>query len=93
MTFAAPEILTKVSLYDRACNEQVTKFKLVFGDGFETPVYNLPLPDDGRTPIHITFPPRTVSWVEVHIVEAILPGVNNPGFGEIVLNDGSVTVP
>lgn len=93
--FARLETVEKVALFDRACTEQVSSGRIVFGDGSPAIAFGA-LPDDGKTALEIdVVPPRTVTWIEVHLdtTNNPEPDNQNPGLGEVVINDGTVTVP
>jgi len=74
--------VSSVSLFDRACVEQVLRGHIEFSDG-SAPVYFGALPDDGLSPLRVTFTPRVVRSLRVVIDEAT--GAY-PGLGEIQLD-------
>jgi hypothetical protein len=53
---------------------------LTFSDGSSVPVGKLQ--NDGQAGTVVTFPPRTVRWVQF-TVGAVRPGTENAGLGEI----------
>ena len=82
LDWAAPgRTIQKVILYDRAnMKDQVVSGTLTFSDGSSVPVGKLQ--NDGQAGTVVTFPPRTVRWVQF-TVGAVRPGTENAGLGEI----------
>lgn len=82
ITLPLPRSVGAVSLYDRACPEQVLAGHLEFSDGSASLRFGA-LEDSGATPTRITFAPKTLSWIKVVIDQST--GVN-PGLGEVVIH-------
>jgi hypothetical protein len=73
--------VSSVTLYDRACTEQVLSGHLEFSDGSDT-VYFGALPDDGLSPLRIEFPTRVVRSLRIVIDQA---SGAYPGLGELLI--------
>lgn len=73
--------VTSVTLYDRACDEQVTAGHLEFSDGSANIAFTA-LENSGATGKKLTFAAKTLSWVKVVIDQST--GAN-PGIGEVVV--------
>lgn len=73
--------VSSVTLYDRACTEQVLSGHLEFSDGSDA-VYFGALPDDGLTPLRIEFPTRVVRSLRIVIDQA---SGAYPGLGELLI--------
>jgi hypothetical protein len=72
--------VSSVTLYDRACGEQVISGHLAFSDGSPAIAFRS-LEDTGQVPTVITFSPKQLTWLRV-VIDTSGGGVN-PGFGEI----------
>lgn len=77
----ASKSVTSVTIYDRACDEQVTAGHLEFSDGSANIAFGA-LENTGTTGKKITFAAKTLSWVKVVIDSST---GSNPGIGEIVV--------
>ncbi|HVY28462.1 MAG TPA: carboxypeptidase-like regulatory domain-containing protein [Polyangiaceae bacterium] len=77
----ASKPVTSVTVYDRACDEQVTAGHLEFSDGSANISFGA-LENTGATGKKLTFAAKTLSWVKVVIDQST--GAN-PGIGEIVV--------
>lgn len=75
-------IVSRVTLYDRACPEQVLSGHLSFADGSPDVAFGA-LEDTGTTPTVLAFAPRTTSGVTVHIDSS---SGANPGLGEVIID-------
>jgi hypothetical protein len=71
--------LAAISIYDRACPEQVTKGHVEFDNGTTIPFG--PLADDGLTATRLEVSQPDVAWVRIYIDEST--GGANPGLGEV----------
>ena len=78
---AAIEV-SSVTLYDRACDEEVTSGHLEFSDGSAAIGFG-PLEDTGIDPTEIKFTPKQLTWLRV-VIDASIRG-DNPGFSEILV--------
>ncbi|BCJ45070.1 hypothetical protein GCM10010168_68700 [Actinoplanes ianthinogenes] len=80
LTWAAPQVLDQVVLYDRESrSDRVTGAVLRFSDGSAIPVG--PLPDDG-SPVTVGFTPRTVTSLRF-TVTGVSGTTRNVGLAEI----------
>jgi hypothetical protein len=80
ITWPTARSVSSVTVYDRACDEQVLSGHLEFSNGSP----NIPfgtLENTGTTGTKLTFPTRSLTWVKVVIEQS--SGVN-PGISEIV---------
>jgi hypothetical protein len=73
--------VSSVTIYDRACDEQVLAGHLEFSDGSASIAFGA-LENSGVTGTTLTFPAKTLSWVKVVIDDS---SGGNPGLGEIVI--------
>ena len=88
LTWASPQNLSKVVLYDRPnLIDQATGGTLVFSDGSTVPVGALP--NDG-SPLTVTFPARSVTSVRF-VVTSVLSGTLNVGLSEFEAWGSSAT--
>jgi hypothetical protein len=79
VSFPAKKV-SSVTLYDRACPEQVLSGRVQLSDN--TTLTFGALEDTGATATKLTFTSRTLSWVKVYIDSS---SGGNPGIGEIVV--------
>ncbi len=85
MTWPEPVKIKRVLLYDRPnLDDQVLDGRLTFSDG--TSIDAGPLPNDGKTPLDITFPERQVTWVKFEVTQEG-PQTQNIGLSEIAVFD------
>jgi hypothetical protein len=77
-----PHQVSSVTLYDRACSEQVIAGHLEFSDG-SPPVTFGALEDTGTQPTTVTFAAVEVTWLRIVIDDSL--GGENVGFGEILI--------
>ena len=81
ITLPTARAVTSVTLYDRACDEQVIAGHLEFSNGSPNIAFGA-LENTGTTATKITFASKTLSWVKVVIDQST--GVN-PGLGEVII--------
>jgi hypothetical protein len=81
ITLPTPRAVTSVTLYDRACDEQVLAGHLEFSNGSPNIAFGA-LENTGTTPTTVTFASKTLSWVKVVIDQST--GAN-PGLGEVII--------
>ena len=62
--------------------QPVRAARVNFSDGSTAPVGELP--NDGQTPFKLSFPPRTITWLEIVVTE-VGPRTKNVGFSEIAV--------
>jgi hypothetical protein len=75
----------RILLYDRPnLKDQVLAGKLTFSDGSSLEVGELP--NDGKTPLNITFPEKEISWLRFDITQTS-PTTKNTGLAEIGVFD------
>ncbi len=83
LTWDTPQTVDHVALYDRPnTNDQVTAGTLTFSDGTSLPFGALP--DDGKTPLLLRFPPKTITSLTFR-VSAVKPSTENAGLSEIAV--------
>jgi hypothetical protein len=70
-----------VTIYDRACDEQVLSGHVEFSDGSASIPFGA-LENSGANGTTLTFAAKTLSWVKVVIDQS---SGGNPGLGEIEL--------
>jgi Carboxypeptidase regulatory-like domain len=80
VTFPSFKSVTSVTVFDRACSEQVLAGHLEFSDGSANIGFGA-LENTGATGTKLTFAAKTLSWVKVVIDQS---SGGNPGLGEIV---------
>jgi hypothetical protein len=80
IAFPSAKSVTSVTLFDRACGEQVTRGHLEFSDGSPNISFGA-LENGGTVGTKLTFAAKTLTWVKVVIDEST---GENPGLGEIV---------
>ena len=80
VNFKNPKTATSVTVFDRACDEQVLSGRVQLSDG--TTMSFGALENTGTTGTKLTFSSRQVSWVKVYIDTSSGP---NPGISEIVV--------
>lgn len=83
LTWDTPQIIDHVALYDRPnANDQVTAGMLKFSDGSSVPFG--PLPDDGKTPLDLRFPAKTITALTFEVT-GVKPSTENAGLSEIAV--------
>ena len=83
LTWDTPQTIDHVALYDRPnTNDQVTAGVLTFSDGSTLPFGALP--DDGKTPLDVRFPPKTITSLTFRVT-AVKPSTENAGLSEIAV--------
>jgi hypothetical protein len=83
LTWDTPQTIDHVALYDRPnTNDQVTAGVLTFSDGSTLPFGTLP--DDGKTPLDVRFPPKTVMSLTFKVT-AVKSTTENAGLSEIAV--------
>ncbi len=83
LTWDTPQTIDHVALYDRPnTNDQVTAGVLAFSDGSAVPFGALP--DDGKTPLDVRFPAKTITSLTVKVT-AVKPSTENAGLSEIAV--------
>jgi len=83
LTWATPQTVRRVVLWDRPnLTDQVTSGMLTFSDGSHLDVG--PLPNDAKTGLTLSFPVKTISWIEF-TVTGVRPGTENAGLAEIAV--------
>lgn len=85
MLFRPEKFVGAITLYDRACDEQVLAGHLEFSDGSADIPFDA-LSQDGVAPTMFTFAPKLLSGVRVVIDQATGP---HPGLGEIVIGESA----
>jgi hypothetical protein len=80
VNFRLPKTATSVTVYDRACDEQVLSGRVQLSDG--TTMSFGALENTGTTGTKLTFSSKQISWVKVYIDSSSGP---NPGISEIVV--------
>jgi hypothetical protein len=81
VTLPSARSVTSVTIYDRACDEQVLAGHLEFSDGSANLSFGA-LENTGTTGKKLSFSAKTLSWVKVVIDQS---SGGNPGLGEIVV--------
>jgi len=79
ITFPTKSV-TSVTVFDRACDEQVLAGHLEFSDGSANIAFGA-LENSGTTGTKLSFGAKTLSWVKVVIDQS---SGGNPGLGEVV---------
>ncbi len=83
LTWDTPQIIDHVALYDRPnTNDQVMAGTLTFSDGSVVPFGALP--DDGKTPLTLRFPPKTITSLTFK-VSTVKTSTENAGLSEIAV--------
>ena len=83
LTWDTPQTVDYVALYDRPnTHDQVTSGTLTFSDGSSLPFGALP--DDGKTPLDLHFPAKTITALTLQIT-GVKPGTDNAGLSEIAV--------
>lgn len=80
LSFGTTKAITSVTLFDRACDEQVLAGHLEFSDGSANVAFGA-LENSGTTGTRLTFATKNLTWVKVVIDQS---SGGNPGLGEIV---------
>ena len=78
---AVNDDIAAISIYDRACPEQVLSGHVEFDDGTSIPFGTLV--DDGQTATRLEVDQTDVAWIRIYIDES--RNGDNPGIGEVVL--------
>jgi hypothetical protein len=81
ITFPANKSVTSVTIFDRACGEQVLAGHLEFSDGSANIAFGA-LEDSGTTGAKVSFAAKTLKWVKVVIDQST---GTNVGLSEIVV--------
>jgi hypothetical protein len=85
LTWPNPIEARRVLLYDRPNpNDQVLAGTLTFSDGSSLPVGELP--NDGRAPAEVTFPPKRFTWLRFDVTQCS-PSTKNAGLAELGVFD------
>ncbi len=83
LTWKEDQSASHVLLYDRPnANDDVLAGKLVFSDGSSQEFG--PLPADGKTPLKIDFPAKTIRWVRVEITK-VSDKTEDAGLAEVAV--------
>lgn len=83
LTWDTPQTINHVALYDRPnTNDQVTSGVLTFSDGSSLPFGVLP--DDGKTPLDLRFPAKTITSLTFQVA-GVKPSTENAGLSEIAV--------
>jgi len=83
LTWDTPQTVNHVALYDRPnTNDQVTSGVLTFSDGSSLPFGALP--DDGKTPLGLRFPAKTITSLTFQVT-GVKPSTQNAGLSEIAV--------
>ena len=83
LTWDTPQTIDHVALYDRPnTNDQVMAGTLTFSDGTSLPFGTLP--DDGKTPWMLRFPPKTITSLTFKVT-AVKASTENAGLSEIAV--------
>jgi hypothetical protein len=80
VNFPSSRSISSITIYDRACDEQVIAGHLEFSDGSANIAFGT-LENSGVTGLKVSFTAKTLSWVKVVIDQS--SGLN-PGIGEII---------
>lgn len=80
LSFGTTKSITSVTVFDRACDEQVLAGHLEFSDGSANVSFGA-LENSGTTGTTLTFTAKNLTWVKVVIDQS---SGGNPGLGEIV---------
>jgi uncharacterized protein len=83
LSWKQPVIIGEVWLFDRPNPaDHVQGARIVFSDGTSAPVGELP--NDGATPFRVTFPQKTIAWLEIAVAK-VGAKTRNAGFSEIAV--------
>jgi alpha-glucosidase (family GH31 glycosyl hydrolase) len=83
LDFGGETKVKRVDLYDRPnLDDQVLGGTLIFSDGSTIDVG--PLPNDGETPLEVSFSEKTISWIKF-VVTKSSPTTKNIGLSEIAV--------
>ncbi len=83
LAWDTPQRVDHVALYDRPnTNDQVTAGMLTFSDGSTVPFGALP--DDGKTPLDLRFPAKTITSLTFKVT-GVKPSTENAGLSEIAV--------
>lgn len=85
MLFRPEKFVSSVTLYDRACDEQVRAGHLEFSDGSPNIPFGM-LEQSGNVPTMISFEPKLLNGLRVVIDQGTEP---HPGLGEIVVGESA----
>ena len=81
ITWPAARSVSSVTLFDRACDEQVIAGHLEFSNGSANVPFGT-LENTGTTGTKLTFPTKSLTWVKVVIDQSAGP---NPGISEVTV--------
>jgi alpha-glucosidase (family GH31 glycosyl hydrolase) len=83
LNWKSPQTIDRIWLYDRPnTDDQVTSATITYSDGSSTTVGTLP--NDGKTPLEVTFPSKTVSWLKI-TVTGTSKSTQNVGLSEVAV--------
>ena len=83
LDWTAPQSVDRICLYDRPnADDQVTSGTITFSDGSSVAVGTLP--NDAKTPLEITFPAKTITWLKF-TVTGVSKSTKNVGISEIAV--------
>ena len=83
LTWNAPQTIDRIALYDRPnLNDQISSGEITFSDGSTLAVGELP--NDGKTPLELRFPAKTVTSLTLKVL-AMKPTSENAGLSEIAV--------
>ena len=83
LTWNAPQTIDRIALYDRPnTNDQITSGEITFSDGSALAVSELP--NDGKTPLELRFPAKTVTSLTFKVL-TMTPTSENAGLSEIAV--------
>jgi alpha-glucosidase (family GH31 glycosyl hydrolase) len=81
LTWDTAQTVSRLLLYDRPnLTDQVLAGRIVFSDGRTIPFGELP--NDGKTPVSLVFPPRVIRWLRLEI-NRVSATTQNAGIAEI----------
>ena len=83
LDWTAPRSVDRIWLYDRPnADDQVTSGTITFSDGSSVAVGTLP--NDAKTPLEVTFPAKTITWLKF-TVTGVSKSTQNIGISEIAV--------
>ncbi len=83
LTWNVPQTIDRITLYDRPnLNDQITSGEIAFSNGSTLAVSELP--NDGKTPLELRFPAKTVMALTFK-VRTMTPSSENAGLSEIAV--------
>lgn len=81
LSWDADQTVGHMLLFDRPnLDDQILAGRIVFSDGGVVPFGELP--NDGKTPVSLTFPPRVIRWLRVEVTR-VSGSTQNAGIAEI----------